>query len=98
MNSKATQPITATYQGQSPALTWAVVCATNCQNFLSKPFREAAIFATIKKQIGVRYDSKDQTLHKEDKPDSFIIPNPSCLQNLPVEWVASMKQIVFQSS
>lgn len=48
----------------------AVVLSAGCDDFLRKAFREADIFATLHKHIGVRYIYENQTPVKQEKSDS----------------------------
>ncbi len=52
----ATQPIKITSTRQVAAISpAAMVRVVSCEEVVRQPFREAAIFATIKKHIRVRY-------------------------------------------
>ncbi len=48
----------------------AVVLSAGCDDFMRKPFREADIFATLHKHIGVRYIYENQTHVKQEQSDS----------------------------
>ncbi len=103
---EATKRIKSTTKGQATtviALTAstleeerAVVTSAGCDDFLRKPFREADIFETMNKYIGVRYvyedpNQKDSSLTKDGEHN---ILTAATFAALPKEWVASLKQAI----
>ncbi len=103
----ATKHIKSTTKGQATAIIAltasvleeerAAILSTGCDDFLHKPFREADIFATMNKHIGVRYIYEDQTPVQDEKSDLSFLLNSSSCQKLPGLWVANLKQAILQA-
>ncbi|GAB1544315.1 hypothetical protein NUACC21_69910 [Scytonema sp. NUACC21] len=80
---EATKQIKATIKGQATAIIAltastleeekAVVLSVGCDDFMRKPFREAELFDTISKHIGVRYIYEDDTDDKGKKSQSLSL-------------------------
>jgi signal transduction histidine kinase/CheY-like chemotaxis protein len=70
----------------------AVVLSAGCDAFLRKPFREADIFETMQKYIGVRYVYAQTTPKTvEAKP---LAVTPADLAQLPLELLAQLEKAV----
>ena len=103
---EATKRIKSTTKGQATAVIAltastleeerAVVTSAGCDDFLRKPFREADIFETMNKYIGVRYVYEDpnQTDSSFAKDEEHNILTAATFAALPKEWVASLKQAI----
>ncbi|NEP14374.1 MAG: response regulator, partial [Symploca sp. SIO2C1] len=104
---KATQQIKSTTKGQATAIIAltasvleeerAVILSAGCDDFMRKPFREADIFATMHKHIGVRYvyEEQEQSDSLKDKGNQNVL-SASAIANLPREWVVNFEQAVLQ--
>lgn len=99
---EATQHIKATTKGQATAIIAltassleeerTVILSSGCDDFVRKPFREAEIFETIKKHLGLRYiyDEPTDTLPK--KADKHTVLTSSTLAILPTELLSNLKE------
>jgi CheY-like chemotaxis protein len=105
---EATKQIKSTTKGHATAiiaLTASVleeernlVLSAGCDDFMRKPFREAEIFDSMSKHIGVRYVYEDS-----GQSDGSIaldgeanILTAAAFAALPVEWVANLQQAIPQ--
>ena len=99
---EATKHIKATTKGQATAIVAltasvleeerAVIISAGCDDFLRKPFREADIFDTMHKHIGVRYVYADQTPGDSKATADAEQLTTAALAALPPELVANLKQ------
>lgn len=105
---EATKQIKSTTKGHATAiiaLTASVleeernlVLSAGCDDFMRKPFREADIFDSMSKHIGVRYvyedaDRSDRTIALDGEVN---ILTPAAFAALPVEWIANLQQAIPQ--
>ena len=103
---EATKRIKATAKGQKTAIVAltassleeerAVMLSAGCDDFIRKPFREADIFDTMTKHLGVRYVYEDLSMVEQSSAGlagSNAIA-PLALAALPGQWVASLKQAI----
>jgi len=101
---EATKHIKANTKGQATAiiaLTASVleeereiILSTGCDDFMRKPFREADIFATMHKHIGVRYIYEDNNLEKHPKIIEQFQLDDLSLQKLPDSILINLKQAI----
>ncbi|MBE7469739.1 MAG: hypothetical protein DPW09_28045 [Anaerolineae bacterium] len=100
---QAAQRIKATTQGQATAIIAltasafeeerAVVLSAGCDDFLRKPFREADIFALMRKHIGVRfvYAADSQPAAAPESREKFLLEDlASGRADLPAELLAQL--------
>lgn len=99
---EATQQIKATTKGQATAIIAltassleeerAVILSSGCDDFVRKPFREADIFETISKHLGVRYiyDEPNELLSKKAGKHNAL--TTSVLAILPTELLDNLKE------
>ena len=92
---EATQQIKGTTKGNATAIIAltasvleeqkAIILSAGCDDFLRKPFREATIFETMKKHLGVEY------IYEEEMPSPTATELSSLtvedLQKMPTEWL-----------
>ena len=99
---EATKQIKGTAKGQATAVIAltasileeerAVALSVGCDDFIRKPFREADIFETMTKQIGVRYvydNSVERICSTPTKVDTLDL---AALGVLPPQLLANLKQ------
>ncbi len=98
---EATQRIKATAKGQATAivaLTASIlrderrqILAIGCDDFVRKPFREAEIFDTISKHLGVAYLYEEATspTMKRSQPQAL---KPAALSGLPADLLRKLGQ------
>jgi CheY-like chemotaxis protein len=111
---EATKRIKATTKGQATAIIAltatsleeerAVVLSAGCDDFIRKPFREADIFDTMNKYIGVRYIYEDikglqslsttQTYTSVDIQDALT---PAALAALPFDLLTNLEEAAIRS-
>jgi len=99
---EATQQIKATTKGQATAIIAltassleeerAVILSSGCDDFVRKPFREADIFETISKHLGVRYIYDEPTELLSKKAGKHKALTTSVLAILPTELLANLKE------
>ena len=99
---EATKQIKATTKGQATAIVAltasvleeerAVILSAGCDDFLRKPFREADIFDTMHKHIGVRYVYTDPTLGDSKATANVEQLTTAAFAALPPELLAKLKQ------
>lgn len=99
---EATQQIKATTKGQATAIIAltassleeerAVILSSGCDDFVRKPFREADIFETMSKHLGVRYiyDEPTELLSKKAGKQNAL--TTSALAILPTELLDNLKE------
>ena len=101
---EATKRIKATVKGQATAIiavsadnaeeARTVTVSDNCDDFIHKPFRDAEIFATLHKHLGVRYIY--------DEPESVLdstqieAPTPETVAALPADWLAALEKATIE--
>ena len=92
---EATQQIKGTTKGNATAIIAltasvleeqkAIILSAGCDDFVRKPFREATIFETMKKHLGVEY------IYEEEMPSPIPTELSSLtvedLQKMPTEWL-----------
>ncbi len=99
---EATQQIKATTKGQATAIIAltassleeerAVILSSGCDDFVRKPFREADIFETISKHLGVRYIYDEPTELLSKKTGNQNALTTSALAILPTELLDNLKE------
>ena len=67
-----------------------------CDDFIHKPFREADIFESMSKHIGVRFVYDEPTVAPDISQPEANVLNPDALTALPAEWLASLHQATFE--
>jgi signal transduction histidine kinase/CheY-like chemotaxis protein len=104
---EATKQIKSTIQGQATAIIAltasvleeekAVVLSAGCDDFLRKPFREAEIFFTLEKHLGVQYIYEDEEA-LESSTHSLKKPHLTAdqLSRLPLEWINRLKKSLLE--
>ncbi|MGB3240672.1 MAG: GAF domain-containing protein [Geitlerinemataceae cyanobacterium] len=103
---EATRAIKATLKGQATviiALTASVfnkqrsvVLSAGCDDFVSKPFRDEAIFNKIAEHLGVRYLYKEgqiQQLPLNLQPRDLSLTDltPESLRVMPTQWISNLR-------
>ena len=98
---EATQNIKRHTKGQATAIIAltastleeerAVILSAGCDDFVRKPFREAEIFDTMHKHLGVRYIYEKLPDNKPKNNDNESKITPSSLAALPLELLADLK-------
>ncbi|WP_366558003.1 ATP-binding protein [Okeania sp. SIO3B5] len=95
---EATQIIKGTTKGNATAIIAltarvleeekSIILSAGCDDFVRKPFREAMIFETMKKHLGVEY------IYELESPDKTPSELPSLtvgdLQKMPIEWLEEL--------
>jgi CheY-like chemotaxis protein len=111
---EATKRIKATIKGQATtviALTAtsleeerAIVLSAGCDDFIRKPFREADIFDTMSKHIGVRYIYEDvrdvqslTTINTNTSVDIQKALTPTALAALPFDLLTNLEEATIRS-
>ncbi|AFZ19629.1 hybrid sensor histidine kinase/response regulator [Allocoleopsis franciscana] len=111
---EATKQIKATIKGQATAVIAltatsleeerAVVLSAGCDDFIRKPFREADIFDTMNKHIGVRYIYEDvrdvqslTTINTNTSVDIQEILTPTALAALPFDLLTNLEEATIRS-
>jgi CheY-like chemotaxis protein/two-component sensor histidine kinase len=101
---EATKRIKATVKGQATAIIAVsagnaeeaptVTVSDDWDDFIHKPFRDAEIFATLHKHLGVRYIYDEP----ETVPDPTQIeaPTPETLAALPADWLAALEKATIE--
>ena len=99
---EATQRIKGTTKGNATAIIAltasvleeqkAIILSAGCDDFVRKPFREAMIFETMKKHLGVEY------IYAEESPDQTPSELPSLtvedLEKMPSKWLEELYDAV----
>lgn len=95
---EATQTIKSTTKGNATAIIAltasvleeekAIILSAGCDDFIRKPFREAIIFETMKKHLGIEYiyEEKSDNNIPEKLPDLTV----EDLQKMPQEWIKNL--------
>ncbi|NEN93184.1 MAG: response regulator, partial [Okeania sp. SIO3H1] len=95
---EATQIIKGTIKGNATAIIAltasvleeqkAIILSAGCDDFVRKPFREAMIFETMKKHLGVEY------IYQQETPDQTPTELPNLkvedLEKMPSEWLEEL--------
>ncbi|MEG4573812.1 ATP-binding protein [Microcoleus sp. N3A4] len=101
---EATKRIKATAKGQATAIiavsagkaeeARTVTVSDDCDDFIHKPFRDADIFATLHKHLGVRYIYDEP----ESVPESTQIEalTPETVAALPADWLAALEKATIE--
>jgi predicted ATPase/signal transduction histidine kinase/DNA-binding NarL/FixJ family response regulator len=105
---EATKQIKSTTKGHATAVIAltasileeerAVVLSAGCDDFLRKPFREADIFETMHKHIGVRYVYEEEIQRNSSitEDGAYNVLTPAALAALPREWIVNLQQALPQ--
>ena len=101
---EATKQIKTTTQGQATAIVAlsasnfqearTVVFSVGCDDFIHKPFRDADIFDTLHKHIGVRYVYDEPSIEPNSTPTQAL--TPEAIAALPTDWLASLQKAVIE--
>lgn len=101
---EATKQIKATVKGQATAIiavsaanaeeARTVTVLDDCDDFIHKPFREAEIFATLHKHLGVRYIYDEPESVPE--PTQIEAPTPEALAALPADWLTALEKATIE--
>ncbi len=72
----------------------AVILATECDDFLRKPFRDQDIFELMTKHLGARfvYEEEQKTEGRRQKAEGQDELTPEALAELPAKWLETLKQ------
>jgi CheY-like chemotaxis protein len=74
------------------------ILAESCDDFVRKPFREAAIFEVLSRHLGIRFlyaDKPDTAASSKDEEITFeILKTQMQMQNLPSTWRMEMQQAI----
>lgn len=70
----------------------ATALSVGCDDYIRKPFREANIFDTMSKHLGVRYIYENSDLTKKHRSNSVSTVKLDYVPKLSPEWVTDMKQ------
>jgi PAS domain S-box-containing protein len=99
---EATQQIKDTTKGQATAIIAltassleeerVVIISAGCDDFVRKPFREAEIFETMTKHLGVRYIYEEPNPSLPKKADKNNILTASALATLSTEFLDQLKE------
>ena len=99
---EATQIIKGTTKGNATAIIAltasvleeekSIILSAGCDDFVRKPFREAMIFETMKKHLGVEYIYAEETLDKT--PSELPSLTVGDLQVMPSEWLEELYDAV----
>jgi PAS domain S-box-containing protein len=97
---EAVQYIKGTIRGQATAVIAltasvleeekAVTLSAGCDDFIRKPFREAIIFETMAKHLGVRYIYEKNSLSEDD--EKIYSLTTESLQIMPIDWLTRVYQ------
>lgn len=103
---EATQHIKSTTKGQATviiALTASafedkrsIVLSVGCDDFISKPFREAEIFDILAKYLGVNYIYKESTLASQNSSLTDLQLTKQELAMMPHEWRQQLHQAAME--
>ncbi|MEG4284675.1 ATP-binding protein [Microcoleus sp. A006_D1] len=101
---EATKRIKATVKGQATAIiavsaasaeeARTVTVSDDADDFIHKPFREAEIFATLHKHLGVRYIYDEPETVPE--PIQMEAPTPETVAALPEDWLAALEKATIE--
>ncbi len=99
---EATQRIKGTIKGQATAVIAltastleeerAVILSAGCDDFVRKPFREADIFETIEKHLGLSYIYDAPTNSSLEQSHNANTLTASALATIPLELLTHLKQ------
>ena len=97
---EATQKIKSTTKGNATAIIAltasvleeqkAIILSAGCDDFVRKPFREAMIFETMKKHLGVEYIYEEET----QTPTQLTSLTVEDLEKMPQEWLENLYDAV----
>jgi DNA-binding NarL/FixJ family response regulator len=68
--------------------------AAGCDDFISKPFRESALFDALSQHIGVRFVWEDVTPARAKLSGAGAMLDLSSLPALPSQWVTDMQEAI----
>jgi CheY-like chemotaxis protein len=99
---EATKRIKATTKGQATAIVAvtassfeeqrAVILSTGCDDFIRKPFREADIFDTLRKHLGVSFVYDEPAASPTSTQNDTNAITPDAIAALPTDLVANLHQ------
>ena len=95
---EATQHIKGTTKGNATAIIAltasvleeekSIILSAGCDDFVRKPFREAMIFETMKKHLGVEYIYAEETL--DQTPSELPSLTVEDLEKMPSKWLEEL--------
>ncbi|MEG5058277.1 ATP-binding protein [Microcoleus sp. A2-C5] len=101
---EATQRIKGTIKGQATAIiavsaasaeeARTVTASDDCDDFIHKPFREAEIFTTLHKHLGVRYIYDEP--ENVPEPTPIEAPTSETIAALPAGWLADLEKATIE--
>ncbi len=101
---EATQRIKATVKGETTVIiavsaanaeeARTVTISNDWDDFIHKPFREADIFATLHKHLGVRYIYDEPESVPE--PTQIEAPTPENVAALPADWLTALEKATIE--
>jgi signal transduction histidine kinase/DNA-binding NarL/FixJ family response regulator len=100
---EATQQIRAKLEGEAMAIVAltahvfkeerAAILSAGFDDCISKPFREAELFAAMSQHLGVRYIYEEST-EKEASGEENVLSRED-IASLPAEWLKTLEQAIF---
>ena len=100
---EATQQIRAKLEGEAMAIIAltahvfkeerAAILSAGFDDCVSKPFREAELFAAMSQHLGVRYIYEELTTSETSKEENVM--SGEDLASLPAEWLKNLEQAIF---
>ncbi|MGK7942190.1 MAG: ATP-binding protein [Crocosphaera sp.] len=95
---EATQTIKGTTKGNATAIIAltasvleeekAIILSAGCDDFVRKPFREAVIFETMQKHLGVEYIYAEE--NEQKTPEKLPDLTPEELEKIPQDWIEKL--------
>ncbi|HBB30576.1 MAG TPA: hypothetical protein DC064_01665, partial [Cyanobacteria bacterium UBA9273] len=102
---EATQQIRSKLQGEATAIValtahvfkeeGASILSAGFDDFVSKPFREAELFAVMSRHIGVRYIYEEPTA--ADAAAENVAIAKVAMAAIPAEWLATLEQAILEA-
>ncbi len=103
---EATQQIRARIPGEATAIVAltahifkeeeAAILSAGFDDCVSKPFREAELFAVMSRHLGVRYIYEDPTDGEINSEECNVI-TLSAIASLPSQWIANLEQGIMEA-
>ena len=103
---EATQQIRAKISGEATAIVAltahifkeeeAAILSAGFDDCVSKPFREAELFAVMIRHLGVRYIYENPTVEEINSEEENVI-TLSAIASLPSQWIANLEQGIMEA-